>query len=262
MSDLLITSKDNPAVKALKRLLTHPHRSDERMVIEGVHAAQAFLAQGGRPLLMWVAESACHSREVQALLLAVQSPIARVSDALFRDVSVLSQGVSVLLEVARPQNVAASLTGSVVLLDGVQDAGNMGSILRSAAAAGLQEVILNHRCVNPFAPKVLRAAVGAHFSLRIIEVDSLIEIIEIFKKKGVSVLVTSSHALDSVYDVNLAAPVAWLLGNEGAGVSDELMALADVQVRIPMVAGESLNVAAAAAICFFEASRQLRIQSL
>lgn len=255
----MISSKDNRAIKALKKYLTQPHRSDERMVIEGIHAAQVFLAQSGQPLMVWVGQSGQNLSEIQALLQMVQCPIFCVSDALFRELSILSQGVSVLFEVARPsQSIMINSVGHVLLLDGIQDAGNMGSILRSAAAAGIREVILNHRCVNPFSPKVLRAAVGAHFSLNIVEVESLNGTIGLLKKKDLSILVASSHASDSVYDTNLASPVAWLLGNEGSGVSDELMDLADKQVSIPMVVGESLNVAAAAAVCFFETSRQSR----
>lgn len=257
----MITSKENRAVKALKKYLTQPHRSDERMVIEGIHAAQVFLAQGGKPLLTWVGQSGQNLPEIQALLQMIQSPILYLSDSVFRGLSILSQGVSILIEVERPNQCVMNttiITKNVVLLDGIQDAGNMGSILRSAAAAGIRDVVLNYRCVNPFSPKVLRSAVGAHFSLNIVEVELLNDTIDLLKKQGLSILVASSHASDPVYDANLTSPVAWLLGNEGAGVSDELMGLADRQVNIPMVVGESLNVAAAAAICFFETSRQSR----
>jgi TrmH family RNA methyltransferase len=116
--------------------------------------------------------------------------------------------------------------------------------------------VLNAACVNPFSPKVLRASVGAHFALNIIEVPDLHATVAQAQQQRVAVVVTSSHATHSIYAQNLRQPVAWLLGSEGAGVAPDLMALANACVTIPMAAGESLNVAAAAAVCLFEMQRQ------
>ena len=170
----MITSKDNSAVKALKKRIAQPRRADERMVIEGVHAAQMYMVHVGKPLVCWVAESACALLEVQTLIAQMPCNVVYVSDAVFRDMSGLAQGVSLLLEVARPNGAQLPAEiDNIVLLDGLQDAGNMGSILRSAAAAGVRDVVLNAACVNPFSPKVLRASVGAHFALNIIEVSTV-----------------------------------------------------------------------------------------
>ena len=253
----MITSKDNSAVKALKKRIAQPRRADERMVIEGVHAAQMYMAHVGKPLVCWVAESACALLEVQTLIAQMPCNVVYVSDAVFRDMSGLAQGVSLLLEVARPNGAQLPAEiDNIVLLDGLQDAGNMGSILRSAAAAGVRDVVLNAACVNPFSPKVLRASVGAHFALNIIEVPDLHATVAQAQQQRVAVVVTSSHATHSIYAQNLRQPVAGLLGSEGAGVAPDLMALANACVTIPMAAGESLNVAAAAAVCLFEMQRQ------
>ena len=154
-------------------------------------------------------------------------------DVLFEHVSpvVTPTGILALIDIPHPPP-QGRLEGSCVLLDAIQDAGNLGSILRSAAAAGVQDVLLGAGCAQVWSPRVLRAAMGAHFVLRVHEHGWL---------------------------PNARGPVAWLFGNEGAGLPSELAALATDSVCIPMPGeAESLNVAAAAAVCLFEEVRQKR----
>ncbi len=257
---MLITSKDNPAVKALKKLLTSPKRSDARMVIEGIHACETFLAHQN-PILVWVAESAQMHVEITPLL--AQMRAARITvhvlpDALFRDLSTLEQGVSLLFEVERPVCMGFADTGNAVILDGVQDPGNMGSILRSAAAAGVHTVYLSSACANPFAPKVLRAAVGAHCSLAIFEHVDMGALFVHLQTVGIQTIATSSYVANDLYDLDLNHPVAWVFGNEGTGIAQTWIEAAEARAYIPMSSGESLNVAAAAAVCLFEMRRQQR----
>ena len=149
-----------------------------------------------------------------------------------------------------------SITETCVVLDGVQDAGNVGSILRSAAAAGIQHVFCAPGTVYAWSSKVLRAGMGAHFLLGIYEdVDpgGLIERVA----SDVPVAITDSHGAKAIYDADLSGPVAWVFGNEGAGVSTVWRDRAALRVTIPQPGGmESLNVAAAAAVCLFEQCRQ------
>ncbi|MGL4766921.1 MAG: TrmH family RNA methyltransferase [Formosimonas sp.] len=249
----MITSKDNPAIKQLKRWLDKPRRSDDVMLLEGIHLAQAFFAQGGVAQRIWVAHSALANAEIAALVQPREFEV--MSDALFRSVSTLAQGESILCEVRKP-SAQGGAAGNAVLLDGVQDAGNLGSILRSAAAAGVRDVYLNSACANPFAPKVLRAAVGAHFSLNIVDGVDILATMRELQSRNVAVLATSLQAQHSIYQTDLAQPCAWLMGSEGAGVAAELLDVASQTVIIPMCAGESLNVAAASAVCLFEMARQ------
>ena len=147
-----------------------------------------------------------------------------------------------------------TLTQSAVMLDNLQDPGNLGSILRSAAAAGVEYVFCSRGTAFAWSPKVLRAGMGAHFLLKIFENADLDELI---RKARVPVLATSSHADKLLYEIDLKSPVAWLFGHEGKGVSAELLALASYRVAIPhRGAVESLNVAASAAVCLFEQVRQ------
>jgi TrmH family RNA methyltransferase len=140
------------------------------------------------------------------------------------------------------------------MLEDIQDPGNIGSILRSAAAAAVTEVYLSSGCVHAWSPRVLRAGMGAHFALRIHEGIDLMTLIERYPG---TVIAAAGDAVRSVYSVDLRGNVALLFGNEGAGLSPRLRAAAHLQVSIPMPGTtESLNVAAAAAVCLFERVRQ------
>ncbi|MCX7893875.1 MAG: RNA methyltransferase [Burkholderiales bacterium] len=141
-----------------------------------------------------------------------------------------------------------------LLLEEIQDAGNLGSILRTAAAAGVREVYLSKGSVFAWSPRVLRAGQGAHFSLAIREGAALAEVAAAFRG---TVVATCPDAPESLFALDLGPAVAWIFGNEGAGISPALAARATRRAHIPMPGGaESLNVAAAAAVCLFEAVRQ------
>ena len=158
-------------------------------------------------------------------------------------------GVGFVLEL--PVDVAMQTGVATVILDRVQDAGNVGSILRSAGAFGFRQVLALKGTAALWSPKVLRAGMGAHFGLHLIEGASLDDL----KALQVPVVVTSSHHGDLLQNLRLRQPCAWAFGHEGQGVSPELMAQAKVHVRIGQPGGEeSLNVAAAAAICLHASS--------
>jgi TrmH family RNA methyltransferase len=126
--------------------------------------------------------------------------------------------------------------------------------LRSAAAAGIGAVFCSPGTAFAWSPKVLRAAMGAHFLLDIFE---HVDLSNLLHHSSVPVVATSSHARQRLYEIDLKRPVAWLFGHEGQGVAEDLLALATHQVAIPHLgAVESLNVAASAAVCFFEQVRQ------
>ena len=178
----------------------------------------------------------------------------RLRDSLFAEISGVASPVGVLAVIAIPAEATGPLTESCVLLEGIQDAGNVGTILRTAAAAGVRDVVLGPGCAGAWTMRVLRAAQGAHFGLALREAGDLASVVRDFG--GLSVATVADHATP-LYALDLRGPVAWIFGNEGAGVSPELAAAAKVRATIPMASGsESLNVAAAAAVCLFEAQRQ------
>jgi TrmH family RNA methyltransferase len=259
MSIKSITSRDNPLYKELKQLATssQARRKAGRTLLDGVHLCEAYL-EGALPALCAVSETAREHAEVAAILQrcdAEKVSCIVLPDALYHAVSQVEHGIDVLFEIETPRNEApALLSRASLLLDNVQDPGNLGSMLRSAAAAGIQDVFCSHGTAFAWSPKVMRAGMGAHFMLSIWENVDLGELIANGK---VPVLATSSHATRQLYEVDLRQPVAWLFGHEGQGVEPRLLEMATHQVVIPHLGAiESLNVAASAAVCFFEQVRQ------
>jgi TrmH family RNA methyltransferase len=209
----------------------------------------------GLPELLVVSSSGAGHDEVAALLSAMPSvDILHLADPLFREISGVATPVGILALVPIPQAPEPPGRGSCVLLDAVQDAGNVGTIMRSAAAAGVTSLVLGPGCAGAWTPRVLRAAQGAHFSLEIHEQADLSALARHYGMASLAAVVAGG---DSLYDLDLAGDVAWIFGNEGAGISPTLIEAAGRRVSIPMARDtESLNVAAAAAICLFETMRQ------
>jgi len=256
----LISSRDNALYKELKQLAgsAQARRKAGRTLLDGVHLCQSYLQLRGAPPLCVVAEGALTNGEVADIVARCEA--ARVSciampDALYGAVSQVEHGVGIAFVIDTPElPVRAALDQSAVLLDNLQDPGNVGSILRSAAAAGIGQVYCSAGTAACWSPKVLRAAMGAHFVLAIHE---NVDLAALVATSAVAVLATSGYAEQRLYDVDLKRPVAWLLGHEGQGVADDLLALATHRVVIPHLGQvESLNVAACAAVCFFEQLRQ------
>ncbi|MFN3884936.1 MAG: TrmH family RNA methyltransferase, partial [Rhodocyclaceae bacterium] len=193
---------------------------------------------------------------------AGQAETLCLPDALFRSLSELASPLGILARIAVPSGPAGAVlpaptfgvTGDCLLLDAVQDAGNVGTLLRTAAAAGVRDVLLGPGCAGAWAPRVLRAAQGAHFALRLHEQVDLAVFLKGYP--GISVATVAREG-ESLYALDLRPPLAWLFGNEGQGLSPELVALARRRATIPLAPDcESLNVAAAAAVCLFEMRRQ------
>jgi TrmH family RNA methyltransferase len=255
-----ITSRDNAQYKELHKLAgsSQARRKAGRTLLDGVHLCQAWLQLRGLPEQCVVSETALQNPEVADIVGQLEARHAHVvglPDGLYHAVSQVEHGVGVMFLVATPERaVTEPLSVSAVLLDNVQDPGNVGSILRSAAAAGIKQVYCSAGTAFCWSPKVLRAAMGAHFVLDIFE---NVDLAALVSGSQVTTLATSGYATQRLYDVDLKRPVAWLFGHEGQGVADDLLSLATHQVVIPHLGQvESLNVAACAAVCFFEQVRQ------
>lgn len=259
----LITSRENALYKTLKQLARgwrdkgHPNK----VLLDGLYLCEAYLNKVGLPLYCVVNEKYLSDVKVDGIIERCQLGgvvCVTLVENLYTSLSVAEQtvGISFVVEY-EPPVLPKQLMRNAVLLDRVQDPGNVGSILRSAVAAGITEVYTAVGTAQLWSSKVLRAGVGAHFSLRIFENVNLKEVI---LQSKIPVLATSSHANNTLYHTNLRKEIAWLLGHEGQGVSEELMNLTLEQVAIPHLGDmESLNVAACAAICFFEQVRQVKM---
>jgi RNA methyltransferase, TrmH family len=253
-----IQSRDNPFYKELARLSGSARQRDKsgQTLLDGAHLLTAYLDSGNQPRHISLNAAALHDGEIAGLLQrTIDVPVTRLDGELFAGLSDLKTpgGIIALIDVPQPSGTIAE-TNFPLLLEDIQDPGNVGSILRSAAAAGCDAAFLSPGCARAWSPKVLRAAMGGHFSLRIYEQQDLHCVAKSFPGM---LLATSLQALHSLYECDLRGNVAFLIGNEGAGLSAELLGLATKQISIPMPGKiESLNAAAAAAICLFEAVRQ------
>ncbi len=249
-----LTSKANPLLMALRRLARDgtAYRRHGQVWLEGDHLCAAAAARGVAVRQALVAESAW-LQPARRELARHAARIALVPDALFADVSGLESPADIGFVLDLPPSLAPDTRRETVVVDRVQDAGNVGSILRSAAALGVHQVLAIKGTVALWSPKVLRAGMGAHFGLRLVEGLSEDDVLAL----GLHLVGTSSHAGESLPLAVLPQPAAWLLGHEGQGVTRRLAAACAITVRIPQPGGqESLNVAAAAAICLYEALRR------
>ncbi len=249
-----IQSRDNPLLQRVRRLVDDPvaYRRLGLCWVEGEHLALALKARGGRAQQAVLAEAAQH-HPAAAALGACADEMVVVADKCFAEFSSLPAHAAMGLLMTVPL-VAGPLSGvPTVVLDRLQDAGNVGSILRSAAALGIRQVLALRGTAGLWSPKALRAGMGAQFALHLLESRDA----SCLSALGVPLLSTSSHSGASLLTAQWPEPSAWVFGHEGQGVDADLLARCHSTVRIPQPGGEeSLNVAAAAAICLYESMRR------
>ena len=257
MSDIhTITSRDNALLVRLRKLAQDgaAYRRVGQLWIEGEHLCLALRTRGVPALQAVVNEEAWTRPELRDL--AAWAPrVALVPAALFKGFSTLESPAPLGFVIDVPATVELLPDAAAVVLDRVQDPGNVGSILRTAAAFGVPQVLALKGTVALWSPKVLRAGMGAHFGLRLVEGLEP----EALQALRVPLVATSSHAGDLLPMAPLPQPCAWVMGHEGQGVAEALLARCALQVSIPQPGGEeSLNVAAAAAVCLYESARRGR----
>lgn len=256
-----ISSADNPLFKRLRKLATVPRasRQTRRALAEGIHLTEAALTAGAVVHTIVVREAGMTDAAARLAAEARRltgAPLVTLSPALFDLIVPVENGVGLLIEIEpTTPKLPPSLAADAVWLDGVQDPGNVGTLLRTAAAAGVRHVAAGEGTAALWSPKVLRAAMGAHFILDLYENVSVEQAARAFRGE---VLAANASAARSIYDDEWGqGPTLWLFGAEGAGLSSEALAIADWQFQIPIEAGvESLNVATAAAVCLFEQRRR------
>ena len=241
----LIQSRDNALIKDLRRLAqdTTAYRKQGRVWLEGDHLCRAALDRAIRPSMAVFSESFWPQWQYDKALAAIK--IVVIPDALFKDISGLESpaGMGFLWDMPAAQSLDPA--AATVVLDRVQDAGNVGSILRSASAFGFRQVLAIKGSAALWSPKVLRAGMGAHFALSLVEGVSEQDLDAL----RVPLVVTSSHGGSYLHQAILPWPCAWVMGHEGQGVAASLESRAALRIRIAQPGGEeSLNVGAAAAI--------------
>jgi len=245
-----ISSRDNPLLKELKRLAhgSTDYRKQGRFWAEGDHLVRAAMARGVRPDIGIFSEHYWPLAQMEYGLIATKNIV--IPDQLYDTFSALESPARMGFVFALPAQATVQPGVATLILDRVQDAGNVGAMLRSASAFGFKQAIALKGTAALWSPKVLRAGMGAHWGLQLTEGADL----AVLDQLNMPLLVTSSHRGEFLHQllqkIELPMPCAWALGHEGQGVCAELAARATLHVRIAQPGGEeSLNVATAAAIC-------------
>lgn len=253
-ADEVVRSRSNPQLAALRRLVQQnsAYRRGGQCWVEGEHLCAAARQRGMTVAQAVLAESALGDLSLLSLAQAA-ARMTVLADVLFDGLSTLPSPPRIAFVLDVPPQAAIDPALDTVVLDRVQDAGNAGSILRSAAALGVRQVVATAGSAALWSPKVLRAGMGAHFALSVVEgVDAAA-----LAASGLALVMTTSHGGQDLSDAPLPRPIAWVFGHEGQGIDDAIAAVCRLRVRIPLPGGEeSLNVAAAAAICLYEGARR------
>jgi TrmH family RNA methyltransferase len=256
-----ITSRDNASYKRLLRLSASARERKEAdvIVLDGIHLVQSYLQQfGAASVQLFVRESAATHPEVEALSKGLDVAML-VDDGLLDRASSMQSPAPVVALAPRPAAKPTQRPADrfEVLLDDVQDPGNVGAIIRSAAAAGGAAVHLSSKCADPWSPKALRGGMGAQFAIPVEQHEDLASAAPTF---GLRLIACGAQAERSVFESDLSGTLGIIIGGEGAGISQPLLRQAHQLLRIPMCEGiESLNAAAAAAVVCYERFRQTRL---
>lgn len=257
----MLTSLQNPLVKQLRKLNSARERQKQQLfLLEGTHLLEEAWATG------WPLVTVCCTPVWQAAHPLLWDRVAGcaqrtelVSEEVLQAIAttVHPDGVVATAERRSPQPLAATLPNLGLVLETLQDPGNLGTVIRTAAAAGVDGLWLSADSVDLDHPKVLRASAGQWFRLPMAVTADLVSEVGRLQQLGVQLVATRPDARLTYWEIDLTRPTLILMGNEGAGLSGALSQMADVQVSIPLAPGvESLNVAIATALVLFEAQRQ------
>lgn len=256
MSFKHIVSRDNPVFKQLKKLSesARERRSEGKTLLDGVHLIETYLATFGEPDLVIIPEGKSSVEATALIQQLADVPTIMLPTLMFAELTPVVTATGILALIKTPQLAAPKTPVFALMLEDIQDPGNLGSMLRTAAAAGVEAVYLSVSCTDAWSPKALRGGQGAQFFLPIVERVDLISELQNFNGNSYE---TTMHS-ESLYAQDLTQATAFVIGNEGAGLSKVVLQATSHQVSIPMHSNiESLNAAAATAICLFERMRQM-----
>lgn len=265
-----ISSRDNPAFKQLLRITASARERRQLGVsfIEGIHLCESYLGRFGVPRQVVHTDAALADPQVRALVEAARDAgpaellggrCVELGAGLFGELSQVEHGIGIAYVIDTPADrLPEVIDADALYLDGLQDPGNVGTILRTCAAVGVNRVITAPGTAWCWSPKVLRAGMGAHFALEIHESIAWDRVLPLLR---LPMMATAAQSRQTVWQADLRAPRLWLFGSEGSGLDPERQAPGLQWVSIPQrPAVESLNVAVAAAVCLFEQMRQREAQ--
>lgn len=248
---MIITSKDNEIIKNIKKLKEKKYRVDS-YIVEGIKMVKEAINENQEIALIAIREDFKIDFDTK------NTKIVTISNKIFNDISDVKTPQGILAVIKKNQNNQIETNQEYILaLDSLQDPGNMGTIIRTADSANINQIIINKTTVDPYSPKVIRSTMGAIYRTNIIEVEDLKATLKEMKLKGFQIITTDLKATQSIYDINYNNKTVVVIGNEANGVSQEILQTADKKVIIPMLGKtESLNASIAASIMIYEYVRQ------
>ena len=256
-----ITSKDNELIKHIRKLKDKKYRDESNeYVVEGVKLVEEAVKENAKIKQIIVCEDTTRTYEIPThiMLEIAKYECISVSDKIFNIITQVTnpQGIMAIIE-KNAQNAKIDYTQDIiVVLDDVQDPGNLGTILRTVDSIGLNQIIVSKGTADAFNSKVVRSTMGAIFRIKIIEVENLAQAIKEMRKHHFKLMVTSLQTKNSIYDIDFYKKII-VIGNEGNGVSKEIQDMADEKAKIPMLGRtESLNASVAAGVVMYEYVRQ------
>ncbi len=269
---LTVTSSSNSAIKELQSLKLKKHREDKKLFfIEGSRFVEEALNEEAEILKVFLSQGFLDKKGSETLVEKIKSRVISafvLSDKLFEDIADTTTPQGIMAVVKQPQcsleNVLHGKENFIVILDSIQDPGNLGTIIRTADAAGVTGLLLSKGCVDLYNPKVLRSTMGSVFRVPVCLSGNVAEDIAFLKSKGIFVCVSHLEGASDYFDLsaggkygNVFADIALVVGNEGSGVSEEVAVLGDMLLKIPMIGRtESLNASVAAGLLMYEVVRR------
>ena len=253
MKHQVISSRGNQHFKHLKKLNESPRYRHEvqQTILDGMHLIESYAECFGSPDSIALIEGG-NIDKIKSYL-NEDTQVLEFPAGLFSEIAPVISPTGILASINIPHLEAPKKQNCILLLEDIQDPGNLGSILRSASASGVDLVYLSDHCADLWSPKVLRGGQGAHFHLPCIEKVNFSDITKTFTGK----IFATTLSGKSIFQEDLKGPVAFIFGNEGNGIHSETMRLTSHSIHIPMEKGiESLNVSAAVSICLYEKYRQ------
>ena len=257
----VISSKDNELVKHIKKLKDKKYRDESNeYIVEGVKLIEEAVKENAKIKKIVVCEDTTRTYEIptNVMLEIAKYECIYVTEKIFAAITQVTnpQGIMAIIE-KNDKNKEIDFTQDIiVVLDDVQDPGNLGTILRTVDSIGLNQIIVSKGTADAFNAKVVRSTMGAIFRINIIEVDDLKQLIKEMKKHHFKLMVTSLQTENSIYDIDFNKKII-VIGNESNGVSQEIQDMADEKAKIPMLGKtESLNASVAAGIVMYEYVRQ------
>lgn len=248
---MIIKSKDNEIIKNIKKLKEKKYRLDS-YIVEGIKMVKEAISENQEIALIAIREDFKIDFDTKNI------KIVTISNKIFNDISDVKTPQGILAVIKKNQNNQIETNQEYILaLDSLQDPGNMGTIIRTADSANINQIIINKTTVDPYSPKVIRSTMGAIYRTNIIEVEDLKATLKEMKSKGFQIITTDLKATQSIYDINYNNKTVVVIGNEANGISQEILQTADKKVIIPMLGKtESLNASIAASIMIYEYVRQ------